>query len=284
MIHRTINQQVVEQLNEIADLLQQQDANPFRVNAYYKAAETVRRLDEDCHDIVTRQGIEGLKALENIGAGIARTINEIVTTGRSSRLESLRGALEPVRLFQSIPGIGPELAERIHDHLQVESLEALEVAAHDGRLETVPGLGRRRATAIQASLATMLGRRVMRRFTESTTEPSVTLLLDVDQEYRDKANADRLPTIAPRRFNPEGKAWLPILHTNRDNWHFTALYSNTAQAHKLGRTRDWVVVYYYDDHHQEGQHTVVTETRGPLIGKRVVRGREMECRETYTDA
>jgi len=39
------------------------------------------------------------------------------------------------------------------------------------------------------------------------------------------------------------------------------LYSNTAQAHQLGRTRDWVVIYYYDDQHAEGQHTVVTETR-----------------------
>ena len=103
------------------------------------------------------------------------------------------------------------------------------------------------------------------------------VLLDVDKEYRDKAKASKLPTIAPRRFNPEGKAWLPVLHAHRDHWHFSALYSNTALAHKLERTHDWVVMYYYDDHHQEGQHTVVTETRGPLTGRRVVRGRETEC-------
>ncbi|NIW87025.1 MAG: DNA-binding protein, partial [Gammaproteobacteria bacterium] len=84
--------------------------------------------------------------------------------------------------------------------------------------------------------------------------------------------------IAPLRFNPTNEAWLPILHTTRDHWHFTVLFSNTARAHELDRTRDWVVIYYYDDHHQEGQHTVVTETRGPLAGKRVVRGRESECR------
>jgi len=76
-------------------------------------------------------------------------------------------------------------------------------------------------------------------------------------------------------------AWLPVLHSVRDGWHFTALYSNTAQAHQLNRTRDWVVLYFYDDEHAEGQHTVVTETHGPLAGRRVVRGREAQCRTHY---
>ena len=48
--------------------------------------------------------------------------------------------------------------------------------------------------------------------------------------------------------------------------------------------RDWVVIYFYDDSHEEGQHTVVTETRGPLTGQRVVRGRETECRAWYQRA
>jgi len=98
---------------------------------------------------------------------------------------------------------------------------------------------------------------------------------------REKAAAGKLPTIAPKRFNPKGEAWLPVLHARRGGWHFTALYSNTATAHRLGRTRDWVVIYFYDGEHAEGQHTVVTETRGPLAGRRVVRGREAECRAWY---
>ena len=102
-------------------------------------------------------------------------------------------------------------------------------------------------------------------------------LLAVDAEYRRKAEAGELPTIAPRRFNPEGTSWLPILHTQRNGWQFTALYSNTARAHEFGRTRDWVVVYYHTDHDSERQCTVVTETRGRLRGQRVVRGREAEC-------
>jgi hypothetical protein len=117
---------------------------------------------------------------------------------------------------------------------------------------------------------------------DTVNEPPVAMLLDVDREYLERAAAGDLATIAPRRFNPSGEAWLPVLHAVRGAWHFTVLFSNTAQAHQLGRTRDWVVVYFYDDEHTEGQHTVVTETHGALIGRRVVRGREAECRAHYT--
>lgn len=60
------------------------------------------------------------------------------------------------------------------------------------------------------------------------------MLLDVDRAYRAAAGA--LAKIAPKRFNPAGEAWLPILHTERGPWRFTALFSNTARAHSLGRT------------------------------------------------
>jgi len=237
-------------------------------------------LDRDVREIVEREGPDGLDALPHIGRGIAAAIIEMVATGRWTRLERLRGELDPTKLLQSVPGIGPELAARIHDELGIESLEGLEVAAHDGRLESVDGIGRRRIAGLRASLAAMLGRPRPRR-REVADGPSVALVLDVDREYREKAEAGKLPTIAPKRFNPKGEAWLPVLHTQRGEWHFTALYSNTARAHDLGRTRDWVVVYFYDDSHHEDQCTVVTEFRGPLEGKRVVRGREQECIEHY---
>jgi hypothetical protein len=277
-----INQKVADRLREAADLLEQQAANPFRVNAYRNAADTVMALKEDLRDIVERKGIDGLTALPKIGRGIAAAISEILRTGSWSQLARLRGVLEPEKLFRTVPGIGPGLAKTIHETLHVDTLEALEQASQDGRLETVPGIGRRRATMIRTALESMLGRR--RGWRRHIVEgPSINLLLDVDAEYRNKAMTNKLPTISPKRFNPEGKAWLPILHTQRDNWHFTVLFSNTARAHELGRTHDWVVIYFYDNHHEEGQHTVVTETRGPLTGRRVVRGRERESREYYAE-
>ena len=267
-------------LREAADLLELQSANPFRVNAFRRAAATIAGLAGDVREIAEREGAAGLEAIPNVGRGIAAAILEMVASGQWSRLDRLRGALDGARLLQCVPGIGPRLAARIHDTLHVDSLEALELAAHDGRLAGVSGLGPRRVASIRASLAAMLGR-ARERSPVDRAAPSVAMLLDVDAEYRRKSARGELALIAPRRFNPAGEAWLPVLHTERGDWHFTALYSNTARAHELGRTHDWVVVYFYDHHQRESQCTVVTESSGRLRGKRVVRGREQECRELY---
>ena len=111
------------------------------------------------------------------------------------------------------------------------------------------------------------------------TAPAVATLLDVDREYRAKAAAGQLQKIAPRRYNPAHEAWLPVMHVQRDGRHFTALFSHTERAHALHRTHDWVVIF-----HDDGQCTVVTEYRGALKGRRVVRGREPECLRHYLPA
>jgi len=283
-VARSFNAQCADRLREAADLLEAQRANPFRVSAYRKAAATVLDLPDDIAAIAARDGLPGLEALPSIGRGIAAALLEMTRTGRWTQLERLRGSADTVQLLTVVPGLGHRLAERNHEEQHVDTLEALELAAHDGRLESVAGVGPRRAAAIRASLQAMLSRsrpRLAVRQAGAEHAPAVGTLLAVDREYRHDAEAGRLPTIAPRRFNPSGEAWLPVLHTQRDGWHFTALFSNTAQAHQLNRTRDWVVLYFYDDEHAEGQHTVVTETHGPLAGRRVVRGRETECRAHY---
>lgn len=275
------NLAIADRLREMADLLHAQGANPFRAGAYRRAADAVARLPHDVRELFDTQGVAGLDTIPGVGKGIASAIAELLNTGRWAQLERLRGTTDPVALFQTIPGVGEDLARRMHDALAVDTLEALEAAAHDGQLELVPGIGPRRAAAIRAALAAMLDRvRRPRLPAPAQHEPPVDLLLEIDRNYRAEAARGTLPTIAPKRFNPAGEAWLPILHADRAGWHFTALFSNTQRAHELGMTQDWVVIYFYDDaHHEEGQRTVVTETRGPLVGTRVVRGRERECRE-----
>ncbi len=278
------NQQIAAQLREAAALLQAQGANPFRASAYRNAADTIARLGRPVRGVFDAGGRAELDALPHVGAGIANAIAEMLLTGSWSQLARLRGAAEPEKLFLAVPGIGPGLAHAIHESLHADTLESLEAAANDGRLEQVPGFGPRRASAIRAALASMLGRRIARAQGAAAAAPPVAMLLEVDREYRERAEAGTLRTIAPKRFNPEGEAWLPVLHAQRGPWHFTALFSNTARAHELGRTRDWVVIYFYDDRHVEGQHTVVTEPRGPLAGRRVVRGLEGQCRDHYASS
>ena len=294
---RVTNQEVAHLLEEIATLLEQQDANPFRVRAYRTGAATVRKEKRAVAETLTAEGSEALQSLPGIGEGLAATIAEYVHSRRSRVLERLQGEYAPAELLTRVPGIGNELAGRIVEKLGIETLEELERAAHDGRLETVEGFGRRRLEAVRSNLGTILSPSTQRRHRQQATapvdaphtqpvQPSVALLLATDETYRRRAAANELNKVAPRRFNPNREAWLPVMHTEADGWEFTVLFSNTARAHELNATQDWVVIYYRPDgkgQDTERQNTVVTETGGPLVGKRVVRGREDECRRYYSE-
>lgn len=275
-----LNEDIAGRLEEVARLLAAQGANRFRVRAYERAANTVRRLPCPVSEILERQGVEGLQALPGVGTSIASAIRDLLARGRLAMLERLRGESEPTKLLASVPGIGRELAARLYHDLGIETLEDLEAAAHDGRLEQVLGFGQKRLAGIRDSLAHRL-QRVKPPARTNNSAPSVKEILDVDREYREKAAAGQLVKIAPRRFNPSRVAWLPVLHTTRGRRHYTVLFSNTALAHRLNRTDDWVVIYW-DDGLGERQCTVVTADRGPLEGRRIVRGREAECEKGST--
>lgn len=277
------NEEIATTLERIAELLDAQNANPYRVRAYREGATTVRDLSEPIALLFEHEGTPGLERLPNIGVSLARSIQQLIEHGKISLLERLQGETHPERLLATVPGIGPKLAGRIHEQLGIETLLDLENAAYDGRLDQVEGFGRGRLRGVRESLAGRLHRRptpVERLRPQQADSPSVSELLDIDREYRQTLRS--LPRIAPRRFNPTGEAWLPVLHSERGTNHYTALFSNTARAHELGMIHDWVVIYQ-DDHNGAGQWTIVTSQYGHLKGKRIVRGREAECASYYTE-
>lgn len=272
------NARIAATFEQVSALLEQQGASSHRVRAWRDAAHAIRDHGREMSDVFRDHGKVGLEATPKVGPRLANVIIELVKTGHCGALDRLRG--DGIEVLKRVPTIGPRLAERIHHDLGVETLEELEAAAHDGRLATVDGFGARRIAVVRDVLATRLGRA---RPVEPVERPSVVTLLDIDREYRRAAEAGELRRIAPRRFNPNHEAWLPILHTEREGWSFTALYSNTSLAHELKRTHDWVIVYYHQPHRPEGQATIVTERSGHLQGQRVVRGRERECERSSAD-
>jgi hypothetical protein len=206
----------------------------------------------------------------------------LLAKGTWPLLERLRGRSQEHAVIATVPGLGPKTAARIHAELGIETLADLEMAAYDGRLACLPGIGRKRLRAVRESLA---GRFHPPRDSEApgfaaVWQPEVAELLSIDEEYRRKAAAGRLLQVAPLRFNPTASAWLPILHARREGRSYTALYSNTQRAHQLGMTHDWVVVYR-ELSRNKGQWTIVTSRRAPTQGRRVVRGREAECAAYY---
>ena len=271
------NADIARQLNEYAEYLESEEPNIHRVRAYRRAAQTIFALDRPASEILTEKGRAGLDELPGVGASLAYTIEGLIRTGEFHTLRPTGGHIDPERLLTSLPGVGPQLARVLHERLGVSSLEQLERAAHEGRLAEA-GVGPKRLRGLIDALA---GRLARTRLPEPVRgEPPIDELLAVDEEYHRQAEENRLPTLTPRRFNPENEPWLPLYNTDRGGWRFRALFSNTALAHRLNRTRDWVVISFHDGF-TSGQRTVVTEMVGDLRGRRVVRGRERECRAHY---
>ena len=281
------NEELAAALKEVATYLQVQGANRFRVEAYYRAVNVLLSMKQPISEIYELNGIAALEELPAIGRSISRALQQLIRGGRWPLLERLNGNDAVEQAFASVPNIGPVFAKRIHDQLHIETLAELQAAAWDGRLEKLPGMGEKRLKAVRESLAGR-GRFQCSLVTEPdehdvTKVVSIAEILDVDDQYRFEVRNGTLPKISPKNNNPTQEAWLPILHTERGDRHYTSLFSNTAHAHELGMHTDWVVIYLEDHRHvgQHGRWTVITSQFGKLRGKRIVRGREKDCIQYY---
>src|SRR5512134_1434747 len=152
------NAEIAQKLREVALLLEEQGANRFRIQAYRTAADRLDQLAVPVSRMLQEQGTDGLQALPGIGVSLARSIHTLVVTGRLPMLDRLRGHMDPVALLTSVPGIGSAFAHRLHDDLHIETLEQLEMAAHDGRLADIEGVGPKKLQGIIDSLTARLGR------------------------------------------------------------------------------------------------------------------------------
>jgi len=123
------NELLADKLREMADILEVQHEDGYRVAAYRRAARTLLELETPIDEIVRNEGLKGVVELPGIGRGIGTAIVEIVTTGRWNQLDRLSGTLEPEQLFQTVPGIGPQLAARIHNELNADTLPRVPIEA-----------------------------------------------------------------------------------------------------------------------------------------------------------
>ncbi len=148
------NGAVAARLDDVGDLLEGQGANPYRARAYHRAAATVRTLQTPLSEILHSEGASGLTELPGIGDSIARSVQHLLATGELPILKRLQGGRSTgAAVLTTVPGVGHKTAARIHAELGIETLADLEIAAYDGRLARLPGMGRKRLRAIRESLA-----------------------------------------------------------------------------------------------------------------------------------
>jgi DNA polymerase (family 10) len=141
------NADIASIFEEIADLLEIRNENPFRVRAYRNAARQLQGMGVSAADMLARG--DDLTELPGIGTDLAGRIEEIVETGRCRMLDKLHRQLpHSITDLLKIRGLGPKRVRALYQELDVQTLEQLARAAHDGRIRELPGFGARTEQAI----------------------------------------------------------------------------------------------------------------------------------------
>jgi len=146
------NPDIARLFDEVADLLEIQDANPFRVRAYRNAARTIRDYPEPLTDLV-RAGTKDLTDIAGIGDDLAEKITDIVTTGELPLRKQLASKL-PAGLLDllRIPGLGPKRVKLLYKKLKVKSAADLATALDKGRVQKLKGFGPKMEEKMRAGI------------------------------------------------------------------------------------------------------------------------------------
>lgn len=169
------NTDIADIFDEIADYLEIEGDNPFRVRAYRNAARTVRGMGAEFKDLVD-QG-EDLTRLPGIGKELAAKIAEYVTTGAVNALGKLQDKIPGgVRQILKLPGLGPKRVRILYHDLNIESLAQLQQAAGEGRIRSLPGFGPKTEAQILKAIEARSDKKKRYKIAEVT--PYVDSLLD----------------------------------------------------------------------------------------------------------
>jgi DNA polymerase (family 10) len=147
------NRELAAMFEEMADILEIKGDNPFRIRSFRRVAEALLSLDFNVAEAVV-ENPQKVRAVPGIGESTIRKINEVVTTGRCEEQQRLRTEIPASALpLLNLQGLGPKRIGLIWSSLGVSTLEELETAARDHRLQTVPGIGEKTEATILKGIA-----------------------------------------------------------------------------------------------------------------------------------
>jgi len=231
------NDEIARVFEEIADLLEIEEANPFRVRAYRNAARTVSTLGVELSELLSRG--EDLTRLQGIGKDLAAKIREMVESGHVAALDKLHHEVPAsLEALLQIPGLGPKRVKALYQELGIKSIEQLRRAASAGRLRALSGFGEKTEQTILDNLAAH--REVERRYLRSVASLYATAL----HEYLQKLNGVKQVVVAGSyRRGKETVGDLDILVTTNDEAAAMARftdYDEVAEVISSGHTRSTV--------------------------------------------
>jgi len=234
------NVEIARALNQVADLLELRNENPFKVRAYRNAARTVEGLSRRVAEMV--EAGEDLEELPAIGKDMAAYITELVRTGRLKRLEELEQRVpQGLAELMHLEGVGPKKAMRLHEELGVSTVADLEKAIRAGEVETLRGFGRRSAARMLQAIRDY--RRHGTRFKLSEADQLVQPIL---AHMRNAPGIEELEVAGSYRRRVETIGDVDLLAAARKPGpvieHFAA-YPGATRVESAGPTRATIVLH-----------------------------------------
>jgi DNA polymerase (family 10) len=231
------NAEIAELFNRLADLLELEDANPFRVRAYRTAARNINGLSHRLVDLLAAG--EDLSKLPGIGKDLAGKIRTFIETGKLPLLEQVQ-ARTPAALsdLMKIEGLGPKRVKTLHQQLHINSFEDLQRAARSGKIRALAGFGAKTEALI------------LERLTRSRHADSRSRLADAEDiagplvnYLRECAGVRQVSIAGSYRRRRETVGDLDILVTAKQGTpvtdHFVA-YDEVSEVISHGKTRSTV--------------------------------------------
>lgn len=134
------NRDIAEKFIKLADLLELEEENPFRIRAYRNAARIIRFYPKNFYEMV--EAGEDLTQIHNIGDTLAKKIREIIKTGKITLLRRLEKEIpHDLEIMLKIPGLGPKRVRKLHEILHINTLNDLEKALKKEEIEKIKGFG-----------------------------------------------------------------------------------------------------------------------------------------------
>jgi DNA polymerase (family 10) len=167
------NRDIATCFNTLADLLEIEGANTFRVRAYRNAARTIAGLPQRVADMVAEG--DDLASLPGIGQDLGEKVAEIVTTGKLQLLEDVQSRTRPeLATLLHLPGLGPKRVQTLHHALGIRRLDELEEAAKTGKVRQLSGFGKQTEQRILEALEHQKGQ-AQRMTLLAAEEPAMAL-------------------------------------------------------------------------------------------------------------
>lgn len=234
------NLDIARVLEETADLLEIEGANPFRIRAYRNAVRTVLSLPRSLESMV--EADEDLTQLQGVGSEMDRHIRELLQTGQLSTLNEVTQRIpRTLAGLTRLDGVGPKKAKRLFDELRVESVEGLEAELEKGTVEKLRGFGAKSADKIRRAIADH--HKQQGRFLRAETEPYIESLL---AWMDDAAGVERVEVAGSYRRRRETVGDVDLLAASDANGeaviaHFTR-FPGTVRIEAAGETKGSIVL------------------------------------------